>query len=122
MFFIWLHWHFIEVPQFLLKAWKNFLWFNINYFSVPQLLKTFFSHWRGIVEHYGRSFDPKRYLDVFFGNFISRFLGALVRAGVILITLVFELFIFILGILILLIWLFLPFLILILILGGITFL
>jgi len=122
MFFIWFHWHFIEVPQSLLRAWRNFLRFNINYFFVPQLLKTFFSHWRGTAEHYGRGFDPKRYLEVFFGNLISRLLGAFVRAGVILIALVFELFIFILGILILLIWLFLPLLILILILGGITFL
>lgn len=121
MFYIissWFFWHFIEVPKFILIAWKNFLLFNINYFSIPQLIKTYFSHWRRYKESYGRGFDPKRYVEVFIGNLISRTIGAIIRTFTILIGLIFEIFIFIFGILIFLFWISLPIIAIFLILKG----
>lgn len=117
IFFKWLSWHFFEVPGQILTNLSNFLRFNINYFSIPLLLKTFFSHWRRYEESYGRGFDPKRYVQVFAGNMISRILGAIIRTATILIGLIFEIFIFFAGILIFVIWLILP----LILLAGIYF-
>ena len=101
-------WHFFDVPKEILKAWKNFLFFNLNYFSVFLLLKTFFSHWRKYRWSYGRGFDVKVYIETFFSNFISRILGAIVRSFFIFSGLLIEVFIFLAGFVILFAWLFLP--------------
>jgi len=116
--FLWLYWHFFEVPKNILKVWRNFLLFNLNYFSIPLLLKTFFSHWHRYEWSYGRGFDLQRYLWVFSSNMISRFLGAIMRSILIFIGVIIEIFIIFAGIILLLGWLILPvFLILGLIFG-----
>ncbi len=109
----WLVWHFIGVPKNILRIFKGFLLFNFNYFSVPFLLKTFFTPWRRYKESYGRGFDLKRYLEAFIFNSTSRILGAIVRTVIILVGLIFEVFIFITGIVAFLIWIFLPILLII---------
>jgi len=106
--FAWISWQFFDAPKFVLKVWKNFLLFNLNYFSVPLLIKTFFSHWRGYKWSYGRGFDIGRYFEAFASNLISRILGAIVRSILILIGLLIEILIFFKGIIIFLGWLFLP--------------
>ena len=106
--FQWLVWHYFESPKAILKAFKNFLIFNFNYFSIPLLAKTLFSHWRRYREFYPRGFDIKRYFQVFVGNMISRCLGAFVRIVTILIGLVVELFILMGGVIVFLVWIFLP--------------
>ena len=113
MFSQWLIWHFLEVPKNILRIFKGFLLFNFNYFSIPFLLKTFFTPWRRYKESYGRGFDFKRYLEAFIFNSTSRILGAIVRTVIILIGLIFEVFIFIAGIAAFLIWIFLPILLII---------
>ena len=104
----WLVWYFGGAPKGILKAFKNFLVFNFNYFSISSLAKTLFSHWRRYIESYGRGFNPKRWASAFVGNMISRCLGAFVRTITILCGLIIELFILIGGIIVLLVWLFLP--------------
>ncbi len=109
IFFQYLEWHFIEMPRDILKAWKNYLKFNLNYWSLPLLIKTFFSHWRRYNFSYGRGLDLKRYLEAFHFNLISRVLGAIVRSFFIVIALLIEFFIVLLGLIIFLLWIFLPF-------------
>jgi len=104
----WICWHFFDVPKELIRAWKNFLLFNLNYFSVPILLKTFFSYWRRYKWSYGRGFDLKRYFEAFTFNLISRILGACVRGILIFIGIIAEVFIFIGGIIVFAGWLLLP--------------
>ncbi len=106
--FLWLAWHFWEAPKGILKAFKNFLVFNFNFFSIPLLAKTLFSHWRRYIERYPRGFDIKGWLNAFVGNMISRCLGAFVRIVTILIGLIVELFILLGGIVAFLVWIFLP--------------
>ena len=106
--FQWLSWQFFDVPKEILKAWKNFLKFNLNYFSTPLLLKTFFSPWRRYKMSYGKGFDIGRYLEAFFSNLIFRFLGAIMRSFLIILGLLVEVFIFFCGIIIFLGWLVLP--------------
>ena len=107
-----LAWHFYDAPKSILKAFKNFLVFNFNYFSIGLLAKTLFSHWRRYRESYGRGFDIKRYFGVFVGNTISRVLGAIIRTITIIIGLMVEVFILLGGIIVFLTWLFLPILLL----------
>lgn len=107
--FKWVYWHFVEAVKAILKGWKNFLLFTSNFFSIPQLTKTLFSHWRRYRESYGKGFDPKRYLSALVGNMISRVLGAIVRFTVIIIGLIAECFVFTVGLAVFLFWLFLPF-------------
>jgi hypothetical protein len=108
IFFQWLFWQFFEVSGNILKAWRSFLLFNLNYFSIPLLLKTFFSHWRKYRWSYGKGFDIKRYLEAFFSNLISRILGAIVRFFLIFIGLLAEIFVIFAGAIIFLSWLVLP--------------
>ncbi len=105
---LWINWQFFDAPRNILKAWRNFLAFNLSYFSVPLLLRTLFSHWRKFQWSYGRGFDLGRYIYVFFSNFISRFLGAIMRSFLIIFGLITETIIFFAGIFVFFSWLFLP--------------
>ncbi len=111
--FLWIGWYYFEMSNNLLEAWKNFLFFNLNYFSIPLLLKTFFSPWRRYKWNYSRGFDIKQYFETFISNLVSRILGAICRVVLILIGIVTEVFIFIFGSFVFLVWLILPALLLI---------
>lgn len=105
---LYLEWHFWDVPRAILAAWKNFLRFNLNYWSIPQLSKTLFSHWRRYHYSYGRGFDFKRYFEAFTFNMMSRVIGAIMRIFLIIIGLLTEIFIVLAGIVVFLGWLILP--------------
>jgi len=104
----WLSWQFLEMPRNILKAWGNFLKFGLNYFSVPLLIKTFFSPWRRYVWAYPKGFDIGKYLEVWFSNLISRILGAVLRFFLIIIGILAEILIVFGGLIFLLVWLILP--------------
>jgi len=108
IFFQWLSWHFFEVPKEILKAWKNFLKFDFNYFSIPLLAKTLFSHWRKYRWFYPRGFDFGKYIEVAFSNLISRLLGAILRIFLVFFGILVEVFIFFIGFFIFFSWLILP--------------
>ena len=114
----WFSWHFLELPKDIFKAWKNFLLFNLNYFSISLLLKTLFFPWRKYSYSYGRGFDLSRYFEAFTFNLISRALGAIMRICLIVLGLLVQIFIIFAGVIILIGWLLLPaFLIICLIFG-----
>jgi len=108
IFFQWMAFQFFEVPGSLIKAWRNFLLFNLNYFSIPLLLKTFFSPWRRYKWAYPRGFELGGYLEVFISNLISRILGAILRFFLIILGILAEIFIMFAGMVIFLGWLVLP--------------
>jgi len=108
--FQWIFWYFLEAPRGILKGWKNILSFNLNYFSVPLLLKTLFSYWHQYQWSYPRGFDLAKYLEVAFSNLLSRFLGAIVRLTMITFGIIIEILIFFVGIIVLLAWFLMPWL------------
>ena len=103
-----LKWHYLEAPKEILKGLRNILWFELNYFSVGLLVKTFFSPWRKISWDYGRGFDLGRFLFTFASNLISRILGAVVRSFIITWGIAGQLALLCLGSLFFLFWLGLP--------------
>jgi len=103
-----LSWHFFDVPKDILRGWKNFLKFGLNYFSISLLFKTLFSHWRKYRWFYPKGFDIGKYIEVFFSNLISRILGAILRIFLIITGVLAEIFIIFAGIVIFLGWLILP--------------
>ncbi len=113
----WISWQFFEAPRNILGAWRNFLFFGINYFSILLLLKTFFSYWRGYRWSYGRGLDLQRYFWTFSSNLISRIIGAITRSILIIIGVLAEVFIIFAGLIIFLFWLFLP----LLLVGGLFY-
>jgi len=110
IFIQYLEWQFFDVPKNILQAWQNCLRFNLNYWSVPLLLKTLFSHWRRYQYSYGKGLNFKRYFEAFTFNMISRVLGAIMRSILIVLGLLTEIFVFLAGAIVFLIWLILPFL------------
>ena len=111
LFAQYIQWHFVDAPRALVKGWGNILWFNANYFSVGMLLKTFFAPWKGIAWQKNRGFNIGNVIEVAFSNIISRVIGAVVRAPIILIGLAGMIGIFVVGVALLLFWFLLPMLI-----------
>src|SRR4030042_5932211 len=97
-------WHYGEQARVLLRVWKNFLRFNLNYFSLHLLCKTLFSPWRRYQWSYGRGFELGRYLQVCFSNLMSRLLGAIIRFLLIIIGILVEIFIILVGAAIFIFW------------------
>lgn len=81
----------------LLRAWMNLHWFLYHYFSIPILLKTFFSPFRRIREYRVRGFDPQDIFEVLVVNTLMRIVGVLVRSVVIVIGLCAQAVLFVLG-------------------------
>ena len=103
-----LSWHFLEASKNILVAWKNFLKFGLNYFSIPLLLKSLFSHWHKYSWAYPRGFYIGKYLEVFISNLISRILGAVLRTFLIIFGILAEIFVIFAGVIVFLGWLLLP--------------
>ena len=108
IFLQWFLWQFFEMPKNILVVWKNFLKFNLNYFSLLLLLRTLFSPWRRYKVFKGRGFDLGRYLEALFSNLIFRILGAIMRSFLIIIGLLTEIFIVFIGFIVFISWLVLP--------------
>jgi hypothetical protein len=108
IFFQYLSWQFLEVPGNILKGWRNFLKFNLNYFSIPLLLKSLFSPWRRYRLPYSRGFDIGKYFETLISNLIFRILGAVMRTFLIIAGLLVEIFLIFAGAIIFLGWLILP--------------
>lgn len=105
---LWIEWQFFDVPRSILRGWGNYLKFNLNYFSVSTLLKTFFSPWRKYSLAYGKGFNLRRYFEVFIFNLMSRIIGAVLRLFFIFLGLLTEILIILAGAVIFFGWLVLP--------------
>lgn len=102
-------WHYGKGFQSLLKIWLNFLWFSFEFFSVKELVFTLLSPWhRDSAPKYWRGFNLARSFELFVGNALSRIVGAIVRASVICIGIVFFLFVLCAGLVAVAVWILLP--------------
>jgi hypothetical protein len=108
IFSVWVKWQFWETPKFLILAWGNYFMFASNYFSLPILLKTFFSPWRRYRWNYPKGFDVAEFFNTLISNTVSRILGAFMRIILIITGICFQAFVALAGLLVLLFWIFCP--------------
>lgn len=120
--FLWWKWYFYHVPFQILRGWKNFLKFGLNYFSLVMLFKTYFSHWHGFKWTYPKGLDISKMLEAWASNSISRMLGAFIRTFIIIFGILFEIIVFIVGPILLFSWIFLPFILIVIFIYGWRFL
>lgn len=113
-----LEWHFFDVPRAILLGWRNFLSFNLRYFSITPLLRTFFSYWHRYRASYGRGFDFKVYFETWTFNLISRVIGAAMRSIIIVFGLLAQAVILVAGLIIFVGWLLLPLLLVLAVIWG----
>ena len=109
IFDLWTRWHFFEMPNFLFGVWKNYILFALNYFSLPILLKSLFSPWRKYRWNYSKGFDLGNFFSTLISNMFSRFIGALIRIGLIILGILFQIFVVIAGLMLILLWILMPF-------------
>jgi len=102
-------WYYGEAIKDVLTAWRNYIIFSLNYFSIPLLLKTLFAPWKRDITRKPRGLDFKKLFEYVAFNTISRGLGFLVRFFTIIVGIIFFFLVLILGLLFFIIWLCLPF-------------
>jgi len=117
IFVEWFVWQFYEMPKFLWQVWNNYFMFATNYFSLPLLLKTFFSPWRKYGWRYPKGFDVVEFFNTLVSNTFSRIIGAMMRTVLIFIGICLQIFVAISGLIVFIAWFFIPFIIV----GGFLF-
>ena len=111
IFYLWLNWHFREMPKFLLEVWKNYILFALNYFSLPILLKSLFAPWHKYRWKYPKGLNAVEFFNTLISNAISRLLGALIRIILIVVGIAFQIFVIFAGLIIFLFWILAPFIV-----------
>ena len=114
-------WYYSGAVKSLIRVWRNFIIFVREYFSIPLLLRTLFASWHRDITKYGRGFSVKNFLETLIFNLISRGTGFVIRTIAIIAGLFCLLAVIILGCAALIIWLILPFLLILMIVFGLSY-
>ena len=104
-------WHYTEAWFLIWGVWRNFLWFVIHFFSIPQLMRSWFAPFKRITEGRGDKFDLEDLASYIIIGFLSRILGALVRTIIIVIGMITLALTVIGGFAVYLLWALVPFMI-----------
>lgn len=112
------HWHYGQAFRDMYRVWTNLIWFVFNFFSIATLISTFFQPFKRLDEGYPKGFDPAAWIQTLIVNVLMRFVGAMVRATLILIGLFFALLVSLGGLLVFAVWIIMPvFIVAIVVLG-----
>jgi len=72
-------WHYTRAWWELWGLWRNMLWFIVHFFSLPELLRSWFAPFKRITERRGNTWDLEDLASYVIIGIISRFIGALIR-------------------------------------------
>lgn len=106
-----LWWHYGQAFGQIRHLTKNFLWFTVHFFSLPQLFRSLLSPWRRITTERGQRFNLEDIAGYLIINIISRIIGAILRTIVILLGLLVLMTLLLGTITLYLAWILAPFLI-----------
>lgn len=115
-------WHYTRAFMEIFHVWLNLMWFVVHLFSIPQLLKTWFSPWKRMVEVRGNRWNFEDLAGYVVVGLLSRVVGFLVRTVIIVAGLISLTFVVITGFATYTFWLVAPILIIILFGSGVLLL
>lgn len=101
-------WHYGKAFGELFHLWLNFLWFVIHLFSIKELFFALFAPWRRMTEQKKKGFDFENILAYIIVNLLSRVIGFIMRASVLVVGLICLTFTIVIGALTFVTWIFLP--------------
>lgn len=81
-------WHYTRAWVEIFHVWSNLLWFIVKFFSLPQLMLSWFSPWKRMTEGRGEKWSFEDLASFIIIGLISRIVGALIRTVVIFLGLV----------------------------------
>ena len=113
-------WHYTLAFVDIFHIWRNITTFLFYFFSIPILIRTFFSPWKRLhADRETEGFDLVDSLSTGFVNLIMRFVGALMRSMLIIIGLCTVVAAIVGGIIFFVLWIFAPIIIVLLCAAGI---
>lgn len=77
-------WHYTKAFGEIRHVCSNFFWFVLFFFSLPQLIRSYFSPWKRMTEERGQTFNFEDLAGFIIINLISRIVGAILRTFIIL--------------------------------------
>jgi hypothetical protein len=111
-------WHYTLAIKNLFHICLNFIWFIWNFFSFKILLKTLFTPYKRLTEHYNGGLDIERFLETIVVNLLMRIVGFIARSVVLILGLISLVIVSISSVFVLFIWLLLPFILLFFFVSG----
>lgn len=121
-FFDYFLWHYTRAFYEIFHVWWNLIWFVVRFFSLPELMGSWFSPWKRMVEGRGEKWNLEDLAGYVIIGFLSRVVGALMRTIVILIGVTVLLCVIVAGFTVYVFWVAAPLAIVLLLTGGITIL
>lgn len=108
IFISYISWHYTSAIREIFVVWRNFILFLWEAFSVPLLVRTFFSPWKRLDEEKPDLFKPKAFLSALIINIFTRMIGAIFRFIVLMISFISLFIVLVAGALMFLLWPFMP--------------
>jgi len=87
-------WVLFEEPRNILRAYVAYAHAFADILSVPFLLKTLVSPWKGIAEEMPSIVFWDKFLQAFFVNLVTRMIGMVIRLFAIVLSLVMQILLF----------------------------
>lgn len=115
-------WHYTTAFGEIWHVFKNFLWFTIHFFSLPELLRSFAAPWKRITEERGETLNFEDMASYVVINLFSRVVGMMIRSTIILCGLIALLLLCVLIIGTYIFWLFAPACLIVSLFYGLVFL
>lgn len=113
-------WHYGRAFLEIFHVWFNLIWFTVHFFSIPQLMRSWVSPWKRMVEDKGRKWNVEDLAGYLIIGLLSRLIGFILRTIVIGLGLISLLAVVVAGFSIYVIWISLPLVIIALFIFGIT--
>jgi hypothetical protein len=104
-------WHYTQAWWQMWGVWRNFLFVVIHFFSIPQLMRSWFEPFKRTTQNRGNKFDFEDLAAYVIINFLSRIFGAIARTAIIVVGLLTLLLTIAGGFITYLFWMVAPFLI-----------
>jgi len=78
-------WHYTRAWWQMWGVWRNFIYVVVHFFSIPKLLRSWFSPFKRMTQDRGEKFNFEDLAAYVIINFLSRIFGAIARTAIIVV-------------------------------------